>query len=87
MKLNGNQSTILVHAQTKEISSFYEALNGRSIESEIGDTLVELVGLGGQDLREGFEARLKEIDVEMGRFDKVRARVFKGQSRKGKGGN
>ena len=77
MKLNGNQSTILVHAQTKEISSFYEALNGRSIESEIGDTLVELVGLGGQDLREGFEARLKEIDVEMGRFDKVRARVQK----------
>lgn len=51
MKLNGNQSTILVHAQTKEISSFYEALNGRSIESEIGDTLVELVGLGGQDLK------------------------------------
>ena len=45
------------------------------------------MGLGGQDLREGFEARLKEIDVEMGRFDKVRARVFKGQSRKGKGGN
>ena len=72
MKLNGNQSTILVHAQTNEISSFYEALNGRSIESEIGDTLVELVGLGGQDLREGFEARLKEINVEMGGFDKVR---------------
>ena len=28
-------------------------------------------------MREGFEARLKEIDVEMGRFDKVRALALK----------
>lgn len=34
--------------------------------------LAELVRSGGQDSRESFEVRLNEIDMELGRFDKVR---------------
>ena len=35
--------------------------------------MAELLRSGGQDSRESFKERLKEIDIEMGRFDKVRA--------------
>ena len=72
VKLNGDQTPTMAHAQTEAIASFQVALNERSVESETRDTLTELVRSGGQDSRESFEERLKEIDIEMGKFDKVR---------------
>ena len=72
VELNVAQTSTTVHVQTEAPAKFQEALNGRSNETETGDTLCELVRSEGQDLRDSFEVRLKEIDEEMGRFDKVR---------------
>ena len=47
VELNGNQNPTMAHAQIEAIVSFQEALNGRSVESETGDTLAELVRSGG----------------------------------------
>lgn len=54
VELNDDQTPTMAHAQIEAIVSFQEALNGRSVEFEIGDMLAELVRSGGQDSRESF---------------------------------
>uniref|UniRef100_A0A7N2L677 DUF4283 domain-containing protein n=1 Tax=Quercus lobata TaxID=97700 RepID=A0A7N2L677_QUELO len=76
VKLNGDQPPTMAYAQTEAIARFQEAFNGISAESETEDTVAELVKSGGQDSGEKFEERLKEIDMELGRFDKVRGMIL-----------
>ena len=76
VELNGDQPPTMAHAQTKAIARFQEAFNGILAESETEDTVAELVKSGGRDSGEKFEERLKEIDMELGRFDKVRGMIL-----------
>ena len=76
---NGNQLPTMAHAQTEETVRFQEAFNGTSAESDTADVIAELVKSGGRESGERFEERLKEIDMEMGRFDKMRG-VFSGDN-------
>ena len=76
VELNGDQPPTMAHAQTEAIARFQEAFNGILAESETEDTVAELVKSGGRDSGEKFEERLKEIDMELGRFDKVRGMIL-----------
>ena len=75
-ELNGDQPPMMAQAQTNATTRFHEAFNGISAESETEDTVAELVKSGGRDSGEKFEERLKEIDMELGRFDKVRGMIL-----------
>ena len=76
VELNGDQPPMMAQAQTKATTRFYEAFNGISAGSETEDMVAKLVKSSGQHLGEKFEERLKEIDMELGRFDKVRGVIL-----------
>nr|POE45453.1 hypothetical protein CFP56_20124 [Quercus suber] len=69
---NDDQLPSMVHAPTEATASFQEAFNVIPAESETAHVTAELVESGGRESGEWFEERLKEIDMEMGRFDKMR---------------
>ena len=65
------QIPMMAHAQAKDTAEILEALNGTSAEPDIADVTTELEKCGGRESGDRFEERLKEIDMEMGRFDKL----------------
>ena len=75
-ELNGDQPPMMAQAQTNATTRFHEVFNGISAGSETEDMVAKLVKSSGQDLGEKFEERLKEIDMELGRFDKVRGVIL-----------
>ena len=79
VKQNGSQLPTMAHTQTEDTAGIQEALNGTSAESDTADVTAELVKSGGRGSGDRFEERLKEIDMEMGRFDKMRG-VFSGDN-------
>ena len=69
----------MAHAQNEETARIHEALNGTSTEFDIAEVIAKLIKSGGRESRERFKERLKEIDMEMGRFDKMRG-MFSGDN-------
>uniref|UniRef100_A0A7N2MKT8 DUF4283 domain-containing protein n=1 Tax=Quercus lobata TaxID=97700 RepID=A0A7N2MKT8_QUELO len=49
------------------------------VKSDTAEVIAKLIKSGGRESRERFEERLKEIDMEMDRFDKMRG-VFSGDN-------
>lgn len=76
---NSDQLPTMAHAQTEATARFREACNETSAESDTADVIAELVKSGGRASGERFEERFKEIDMEMGRFDKMMG-VFLGDN-------
>nr|POE98160.1 hypothetical protein CFP56_57404 [Quercus suber] len=74
---NGDHFPSVVLAQTKVAARFQEAFNEASVEPDTADVTAELVKSGGRDSGETFEERLNEIDMELGRFDKLRGELLR----------